>query len=583
MTSAEIRQSFLDYFRERGHRVVASSPLVPGDDPTLLFTNAGMNQFKDLFLGAERREYRRATTSQKCMRVSGKHNDLENVGPSLRHHTFFEMLGNFSFGDYFKTDAIPFAWELLTDVWDLPAERLYATVFKGEDGIPRDDEAYAIWERLVPPSRIAELGAAENFWAMGEDGPLRPVLGDPLSPRRPSPLLRRALSRYRLRLRPLRRDLEQRLHGVRASRRTARSRRCRPRPSTPAWASSGSSRCCRTSSRTTTRTSSPRSSPPSASVRARNTVRSRAAHRIGTSDVVVAGHRRPPARDDLPHRRRRRPVERMAGLRAPQDHAARDAARKEARPDRAVPARAHRRGDRRRWPERIRSWKRTAKRSSRPCTARRRSSTGCCAKGCRTWKKADGRLRRRSGRGPARGRGCRRGSGAEMDAGRECWNGSRRSGVPALRHLRHAPRLHRGHGAVPVTDMSIGTGIRAGDGGAARARPRRGRVRRRARVRGSAVTAGPYMLTATGDPQFGRQRFDGYETTSTRSGVTHLFRSRRQRSEPHGRRSTCSRRRRIRCPRPDSLLSGSGGTGLGHGSAWLPTRTSRPPWRTWCA
>ena len=171
MTSAEIRQSFLEYFRERGHRIVASSPLVPGDDPTLLFTNAGMNQFKDLFLGNERREYRRATTSQKCMRVSGKHNDLENVGPSLRHHTFFEMLGNFSFGDYFKTDAIPFAWELLTGVWNLPAERLYATVFKGEDGVPRDDEAYAIWERLVPASRIAELGAAENFWAMGETGP----------------------------------------------------------------------------------------------------------------------------------------------------------------------------------------------------------------------------------------------------------------------------------------------------------------------------------------------------------------------------------------------------------------------------
>ena len=171
MTSAQIRQSFLEYFRERGHRIVASSPLVPGDDPTLLFTNAGMNQFKDLFLGAERRDYRRATTSQKCMRVSGKHNDLENVGPSLRHHTFFEMLGNFSFGDYFKDDAIPFAWELLTEVWGLPAERLHATVFKGEDGVPRDDEAYAIWERLVPASRIAELGAAENFWAMGDTGP----------------------------------------------------------------------------------------------------------------------------------------------------------------------------------------------------------------------------------------------------------------------------------------------------------------------------------------------------------------------------------------------------------------------------
>ncbi len=171
MTAAEIRRSFLEYFRERGHRVVASAPLVPGNDPTLLFTNAGMNQFKDLFLGAERREYRRAATAQKCMRVSGKHNDLENVGPSLRHHTFFEMLGNFSFGDYFKADAIPFAWELLTDVWGLPAERLHATVFKGEDGIPRDDEAYDVWRRLVPASRIAELGAAENFWAMGDTGP----------------------------------------------------------------------------------------------------------------------------------------------------------------------------------------------------------------------------------------------------------------------------------------------------------------------------------------------------------------------------------------------------------------------------
>ena len=171
MTSARIRQSFLDYFEARGHRVVPSSPLVPAEDPTLLFTNAGMNQFKDVFLGAEQRDYRRATTSQKCMRVSGKHNDLENVGPSLRHHTFFEMLGNFSFGDYFKKDAIPFAWELLTDVWKLPADRLHVTVFRGEDGIPRDDEAYDIWRALVPADRIAEMGAAENFWAMGDTGP----------------------------------------------------------------------------------------------------------------------------------------------------------------------------------------------------------------------------------------------------------------------------------------------------------------------------------------------------------------------------------------------------------------------------
>src|SRR2546429_8330839 len=131
MKASDIRQSFLSFFESKGHAIVPSSPLVPGDDPTLLFTNAGMNQFKDVFLGREKRGYTRATTSQKCMRVSGKHNDLDNVGPSLRHHTFFEMLGNFSFGDYFKRDAIRFAWELLTDVWNLPADRLYPTIFKG--------------------------------------------------------------------------------------------------------------------------------------------------------------------------------------------------------------------------------------------------------------------------------------------------------------------------------------------------------------------------------------------------------------------------------------------------------------------
>src|SRR6266571_3600921 len=145
MTSNEIRASFLKYFERNGHRIVPSSPLVPGDDPTLLFTNAGMNQFKDLFLGREKREYTRAATSQKVMRVSGKHNDLDNVGPSLRHHTFFEMLGNFSFGDYFKKDAIPFAWDLLTKVWGIPADRLFPSVFEGDADIPRDDEALGIW------------------------------------------------------------------------------------------------------------------------------------------------------------------------------------------------------------------------------------------------------------------------------------------------------------------------------------------------------------------------------------------------------------------------------------------------------
>src|SRR5215213_3140515 len=141
MTSNDIRASFLKFFEQKGHRIVPSSSLVPEDDPTLLFTNAGMNQFKDVFLGRETRDYKRAASSQKCMRVSGKHNDLENVGPSLSHHTFFQMLGNFSFGDYFKKDAIGFAWELLTGVWNIPADKLHVTVFKGENGIPRDEEA----------------------------------------------------------------------------------------------------------------------------------------------------------------------------------------------------------------------------------------------------------------------------------------------------------------------------------------------------------------------------------------------------------------------------------------------------------
>ena len=171
MRSREIRSSFLEFFRRHGHTAVASSPLVPHDDPTLLFTNAGMNQFKDVFLGREKRPYTRAATSQKCMRVSGKHNDLDNVGPSLRHHTFFEMLGNFSFGDYFKREAIPYAWELLTDVWGLPKDRLYPTIFTGDASIPRDDDAFEAWRALVPANRIGELGAADNFWQMGETGP----------------------------------------------------------------------------------------------------------------------------------------------------------------------------------------------------------------------------------------------------------------------------------------------------------------------------------------------------------------------------------------------------------------------------
>jgi alanyl-tRNA synthetase len=177
MKVTQIRQNFLKFFESKGHQVVSSSPVVPGDDPTLLFTNAGMNQFKDVFLGFDKRAYSRATTAQKCIRAGGKHNDLDNVGYTARHHTFFEMLGNFSFGDYFKKDAISYAWELLTTVYKLPADKLWVTVYA------EDDEAYEIWQKEigVPAERIIRIGdnkggryASDNFWMMGDTGPCGP-------------------------------------------------------------------------------------------------------------------------------------------------------------------------------------------------------------------------------------------------------------------------------------------------------------------------------------------------------------------------------------------------------------------------
>ncbi|MDH5182768.1 MAG: alanine--tRNA ligase, partial [Gammaproteobacteria bacterium] len=177
MKSAEIRKAFLDYFKDKGHEVVHSSSLVPADDPTLLFTNAGMNQFKDVFLGFDKRPYSRATSSQKCVRAGGKHNDLENVGYTARHHTFFEMLGNFSFGDYFKQDAIRYAWELLTVVFELPTEKLWVTIYA------EDDEAFDIWTKEIGlnPERVIRIGdnkgaryASDNFWMMGDTGPCGP-------------------------------------------------------------------------------------------------------------------------------------------------------------------------------------------------------------------------------------------------------------------------------------------------------------------------------------------------------------------------------------------------------------------------
>ncbi len=179
MTSHEIRETFLEYFSRRGHRVVKSSSLLPKDDPTILFTNAGMNQFKTIFLGLETRSYKRAVSVQKCMRVSGKHNDLETVGRTAKHHTFFEMLGNFSFGDYFKKEAIAFAWELMTEVFRLDKDRLYATIY--ED----DEEAFRIWagDIGIPAGQDLPLRQKGKLLVHGRDGSLRSLLGDPLRPR----------------------------------------------------------------------------------------------------------------------------------------------------------------------------------------------------------------------------------------------------------------------------------------------------------------------------------------------------------------------------------------------------------------
>jgi alanyl-tRNA synthetase len=176
MPSTQVRRTFLDYFRNQGHEVVPSSSLVPANDPTLMFTNAGMVQFKDVFVGKEQRPYRRATSSQKVIRISGKHNDLENVGVTARHHTFFEMLGNFSFGDYFKEEAIVFAWELLTKTFALDPTRMMVTVFGGAERVPADDEARAIWKKVTgfADERIVGLGMKDNFWSMGDTGPCGP-------------------------------------------------------------------------------------------------------------------------------------------------------------------------------------------------------------------------------------------------------------------------------------------------------------------------------------------------------------------------------------------------------------------------
>ena len=235
----DIRASFLNYFAKAGHEIVPSSPLVPRNDPTLMFTNAGMVQFKNVFTGLEKRPYQRAVTAQKCVRAGGKHNDLDNVGYTARHHTFFEMLGNFSFGDYFKDRAIELAWNLVTKEFGLPKDKLTATVYVD------DDQAFDLWKKIagLPDSRIIRIAGSDNFWQMGDTGPCGPCSeifydhGDKI-PGGPPGIARR-------RRRPLHRDMESRLHAVRAAAGRRARRRCRGRRSTPAWGSSGSPPCCR--------------------------------------------------------------------------------------------------------------------------------------------------------------------------------------------------------------------------------------------------------------------------------------------------------------------------------------------------
>ena len=178
MDSQQLRQIFFDFFRSKEHEIVSSAPMVIKNDPTLMFTNAGMNQFKDIFLGNTRPKHKRVADSQKCLRVSGKHNDLEEVGHDTYHHTMFEMLGNWSFGDYFKKEAIEWAWEFLNGRLGIPHERIYVTIFSGspEENVPRDDEAYICWQKCFPsePERILEGSKKDNFWEMGETGPCGP-------------------------------------------------------------------------------------------------------------------------------------------------------------------------------------------------------------------------------------------------------------------------------------------------------------------------------------------------------------------------------------------------------------------------
>ena len=325
-TVADIRKTFLDFFASKGHTVVPSSPLVPANDPTLMFTNSGMVQFKDVFLGTDKRPYVRAASVQACLRAGGKHNDLENVGYTARHHTFFEMLGNWSFGDYFKRDSLKWGWELLTQVYKLPADKLWATVYID------DDEAYDIWTKEIglPPERVVRIGdnkgakyASDNFWMMADTGPCGPCSRNLLRPRPAHP--RRAARLARRRRRPLHRDLEPRVHAVRhaARRQRAQPARALRRHRHGAGAAGGDHAA---------RAQQLRDRPVRA-VDQGGVARDR---REGPAQQLAAGDRRPHPRHFVPGQRRRDPVERRSRLRAAPHHPARHPPRLQAGQEDAV-------------------------------------------------------------------------------------------------------------------------------------------------------------------------------------------------------------------------------------------------------
>ena len=312
----DIRKGFLDYFARNDHTVVASSSLVPRNDPTLMFTNAGMVQFKNVFTGLEKRPYSRAVTAQKCVRAGGKHNDLDNVGYTARHHTFFEMLGNFSFGDYFKERAIELAWNLVTKEYGLPKDRLLVTVYVD------DDEAFKLWKKIagLPDSKILRIAGSRQLLGHGRDRPVRAVLGNLLRPRRPHPGRPARLGRRRGR--PLHRNLEPGVHAVRAA-----GRRQAPRPAAALDRHRHGARAHRRRAAGHPRQlrHRPVRHPDPSHRRLDRRRRGRAA------EGLAPGDRRSPARVRLPDRRRRAALERGPRLRAPPHHAPRHAPRRTAR------------------------------------------------------------------------------------------------------------------------------------------------------------------------------------------------------------------------------------------------------------